>query len=106
MEDAGPKRVQKIPQILPARPRSKDADEEQPALKCAVRASFATKETDAKHRVKVSPRKIVRQDGANVLEKVIVVVPFSVRLRNVTKKIASIRIDRVLALQSAAATDA
>ena len=29
---------QKIPQILPARPRNKIANEEQPALTCAVRA--------------------------------------------------------------------
>ena len=56
--------------------------------------------------MKVSPRNLVKQNMADVRKKVIVVVPFCVRSRNVTITIASVGINRVLAIQSAAATDA
>ena len=54
--------------------------------------------------MKVSPRKIVKENMADVRKKVIVVVPFGVSNKNVTITLARKSLNRVLAVQSAAAT--
>ena len=68
-----------------------------------MQALFA-KGTSAQNRILLIAQNLVKQNMADVRKKVIVVVSFSVLNKNVTITIARKSLNRVLAVQSAAAT--